>query len=75
MELMALSGISLLYEQLAPKGQVSVFSMVSKVTFSYLPGLGEEVIGTAKLERQRNGFNSFSNRCQKLVGAPCSKPK
>ena len=64
MELMALSGISLLYEQLAPKGQISVFSMVSKVAFHYLPGVGEEVIGTAKLERQRNGFSSFSTRAE-----------
>jgi len=64
LELMALSGIVLLHEKLALNHQVSVFSMVSRVAYHYLPGVGEEVVGYASLERSRSGFTIFSTRAE-----------
>jgi len=64
LELMALSGIVLVHEKLALMNQVSVFSMVSRVAYHYLPGVGEEVVGHATLERSRSGFTIFSTRAE-----------
>jgi len=63
-ELMALTGVPLLHDQLSPNGQVAVFSMISQVTYGRLPRVDEEVIGHAKIERQRTGFTQFSTRCE-----------
>jgi 3-hydroxymyristoyl/3-hydroxydecanoyl-(acyl carrier protein) dehydratase len=63
-ELMALTGVPLLHEQLAPLGQVAVFSMISQVSYGRLPLRDEEVIGHARIERQRTGFTQFTTRCE-----------
>jgi 3-hydroxymyristoyl/3-hydroxydecanoyl-(acyl carrier protein) dehydratase len=63
-ELMALTGVCLVHEALTPKNQVSVFSMISKISFGYLPGLGEEVIGNANIIRKRGDFTQFGTRCE-----------
>jgi 3-hydroxymyristoyl/3-hydroxydecanoyl-(acyl carrier protein) dehydratase len=63
-ELMALTGVPLLHEQLAPGGQVAVFSMISQMTFGRLPRLDEEIVGHARIERQRTGFTQFTTRCE-----------
>jgi 3-hydroxymyristoyl/3-hydroxydecanoyl-(acyl carrier protein) dehydratase len=59
-ELMALTGICLVHEALAPRNMVSVFSMISRLAYDYLPGLGEEVVGIAKVTRRRGDFTQFS---------------
>ncbi len=63
-ELMALTGVCLMYEQLAPLGQVSVFSMISKIAYSFLPGIDDEVIGHASITRQRSGFTQYATRAE-----------
>ena len=63
-ELMALTGVPLLHDQLAPNGQVAVFSMISQVSYGRLPRVDEDVVGHAKIERQRTGFTQFTTRCE-----------
>ncbi len=59
-ELMALTGVPLLHERLAPQGQVAVFSMISRLTYSKLAPLHGEVVGCAEITRDRGAFTVFS---------------
>lgn len=63
-ELMALTGVTLMHEKLAPKNQVSVFSMISRIAYHYLPTVGDEVIGYADITRQRGDFTQFVTRAE-----------
>jgi 3-hydroxymyristoyl/3-hydroxydecanoyl-(acyl carrier protein) dehydratase len=63
-ELMALTGVPLLTAKLAPQGQVAVFSMISKIHFTLPAKITEEVIGHAKITRERSGFTTFSTRAE-----------
>ncbi|MBA3709938.1 MAG: hypothetical protein H0W83_14100 [Planctomycetes bacterium] len=63
-ELMALTGVPLLHDELSKNGQVAVFSMISKIAYHFLPGLDDEVIGYAKIVRQRSGFSQYSTRAE-----------
>lgn len=58
-ELMALTGLPLLHERLAAAGQVSVFSMISKLVFHRLAPLGGEIVGQATITRDRGTFTGF----------------
>jgi 3-hydroxymyristoyl/3-hydroxydecanoyl-(acyl carrier protein) dehydratase len=59
-ELMALTGVPLLHERLAPLGHVAVFSMISRFAFHRPAPLASEVIGHAQITRDRGGFTVFS---------------
>ncbi len=59
-ELMALTGVPLLHERLAPLGHVAVFSMISRITMHRPVPLTGEVIGHAEITRDRSGFTAFS---------------
>lgn len=59
-ELLALTGVPLVHERLAPSGQVAVFSMISRISFAKLIPLHDEVIGFATITRDRGGFTVFS---------------
>ena len=59
-ELMALTGVPLLHERLAPAGQVAVFSMISRIAFHRPARLDAEVVGHAQITRDRSGFTVFS---------------
>jgi 3-hydroxymyristoyl/3-hydroxydecanoyl-(acyl carrier protein) dehydratase len=63
-ELMALTGVCLVHEALATRNQISVFSMISKIAYHHLPGLGDEVIGHANVTRSRGEFTQFSTRAE-----------
>jgi 3-hydroxymyristoyl/3-hydroxydecanoyl-(acyl carrier protein) dehydratase len=63
-ELMALTGVPLLHEELSKNGQVAVFSMISKIAYHFLPGLDDDVIGHAKIVRQRSGFSQYATRAE-----------
>ena len=63
-ELMALTGIPLLTEGLNAKGQVAVFSMISKLVFHRPAPLGAEIIGHAEITRERSGFTTFLTRAE-----------
>ena len=58
-ELMALTGVPLLHELLAPQNQVAVFSTISNIQFPHEALLGKTLIGEAKITRQRSGFTQF----------------
>ena len=57
---MALTGVPLLHERLAPLGHVAVFSMISRIAFHRPVPLYGEVIGHAHITRDRSGFTVFS---------------
>ena len=61
-ELMALTGVPLLHERLAPLNQVAVFSMISRIVFDRLAPLDAEVIGEAEITRDRGAFTVFATR-------------
>ncbi len=61
-ELMALTGVPLLREKLAPLGHVAVFSMISKIVFDRFAPLAGEVIGEAVITRDRGAFTVFSTK-------------
>lgn len=61
-ELMALTGVPLLRDRLAPQGHVAVFSMISRIVFDRLAPLAGEVVGEAVITRDRGAFTSFSTR-------------
>jgi hypothetical protein len=61
-ELMALTGVPLLHERLAPANQVAVFSMISRITFDRLAPLDAEVVGEAEITRDRGAFTVFATR-------------
>jgi 3-hydroxymyristoyl/3-hydroxydecanoyl-(acyl carrier protein) dehydratase len=63
-ELMALTGVPLLHERLAPKGEVAVFSMISRLTFFEPAPLDRELIGYADITRDRGAFTVFSTRAE-----------
>jgi 3-hydroxymyristoyl/3-hydroxydecanoyl-(acyl carrier protein) dehydratase len=63
-ELMALTGVPLLHERLAPLGQVSVFSMISRLVFHQPMPLHGEIVGHATITRDRAGFTVFSTRAE-----------
>lgn len=63
-ELLALTGVPLLHDQLAPGGQVAVFSMISKLVLPELAPLHKAITGYATITRNRNGFTSFSTRAE-----------
>lgn len=63
-ELMALTGVPLLNDRLAPNGQVAVFSMISKLTFYASAPIGRELIGYADITRDRGTFTQFSTRAE-----------
>ncbi|MBA2481897.1 MAG: hypothetical protein H0V44_14625 [Planctomycetes bacterium] len=63
-ELMALTGVPLLHEELSQAGQVAVFSMISKISYAFLPGLDDEVVGHATIVRQRSGFSQYATRAE-----------
>ena len=58
-ELMALTGVPLLHERLAPAGQVAVFSMISRIAFHRPARLDADVVGHAQITRDRGGFTVF----------------
>jgi 3-hydroxymyristoyl/3-hydroxydecanoyl-(acyl carrier protein) dehydratase len=72
-ELMALTGVPLLHERLAPAHQVAVFSMISRITFERLAPLDAEVVGEAEITRDRGAFTVFATRAtvngQKILEA------
>ena len=59
-ELMALTGIPIVSEQLAAQGQVAVFSMISKVEVHSSAPIRSAITGHARIERERGGFTTFS---------------
>ena len=59
-ELMALTGVPLLSGKLG--GNVAVFSMISKISFNRTPKITEEIVGHAKVTRERSGFTTFLTR-------------
>jgi 3-hydroxymyristoyl/3-hydroxydecanoyl-(acyl carrier protein) dehydratase len=59
-ELMALTGVPLLHERLAPINQVAVFSMISRLVFDRLAPLDAEVVGEAEIIRDRGAFIMFA---------------
>jgi len=59
-ELMALTGVSLLHERLAPSGQVAVFSSVSRVVIHGFAPLDAEVVVSTEITRDRGAFTIFS---------------
>ena len=61
-ELMALTGVPLLTAKLGHN--VAVFSMISRISFNAPAMLGEDVIGHAKITRERSGFTTFSTRAE-----------
>jgi 3-hydroxymyristoyl/3-hydroxydecanoyl-(acyl carrier protein) dehydratase len=61
-ELMALTGVPLLTSKLG--SNVAVFSMISKISFTNPAQLGDEVIGHAKITRERSGFTTFVTRAE-----------
>lgn len=61
-ELMALTGVPLLHERLAPRNQVAVFSMISKWVFHRPVPLHGEVVGEADITRDRGAFTQFATR-------------
>jgi len=61
-ELMALTGVPLLRDKLAPLGHVAVFSMISKIVFDRLAPLAGEVVGEAVITRDRGAFTVFSTK-------------
>jgi len=63
-ELLAITGVPLLHEQLSPHGQVAVFSMIGKLTMPVLAPLHRPIIGYAQITRNRQGFTSFSTRAE-----------
>ncbi len=61
-ELMALSGIAQLHENLEKRNLISVFSMISRIVFHRLAPAGAEILGEAEITRQRGDFSVFSTR-------------
>lgn len=58
-ELLALTGVPLMHEALAPNGQVAVFSMLSRVVMANPAPLHRPITGHAQITRTRNGFFTF----------------
>ncbi len=63
-ELMALTGVPLLHDRLAPLNQVAVFSMISRLTFYASAPMGRELVGYADITRDRGTFTQFSTRAE-----------
>lgn len=63
-ELMALTGVPLLHERLAPLKQTAVFSMISRISFTKLVPLDADVIGYATITRDRGGFTVFATHAE-----------
>ncbi len=63
-ELLALTGVPLLCERLAPLKQVAVFSMISRVAFHRPAPLYSEIVGHASITRDRSGFTVFASRAE-----------
>ncbi len=61
-ELMALTGVPLLTSKLG--SNVAVFSMISRISFTAPAMLGDDVIGHAKITRERSGFTTFLTRAE-----------
>ncbi len=64
-ELMALAGITQLHDINAPRGVISVFSMVSRIAFHRLAPAASLIEGSAELTRSRGDFHIFTTtaRC------------
>jgi 3-hydroxymyristoyl/3-hydroxydecanoyl-(acyl carrier protein) dehydratase len=69
-ELMALTGVPLLNDRLAPAGQVAVFSMISRVVVPHLPDLAGDLDGLAEITRDRGSFTQFGTRAS-IGGTTC----
>ncbi|GDY14567.1 hypothetical protein LBMAG53_34450 [Planctomycetota bacterium] len=67
-ELMALTGVPLLHERLAPKGNVAVFSMISRVVVPVLPDLAGKLLGRAEITRDRGDFTVFRTQAEGVQG-------
>ena len=67
-ELMALTGVPLLHERLAPKGNVAVFSMISRVAVAVLPDLAGKLLGRAEITRDRGDFTVFRTKAESAQG-------
>ncbi len=63
-ELMALTGVPLLHERLAPNNHVAVFSMISRIAFHGPAPAGREVVGHASIARDRGTFTSFNTHAE-----------
>ena len=63
-ELMALTGVPLLAAKLGANGNVAVFSMISKISFTAPALITDTVIGHAKITRERSGFTTFLTRAE-----------
>jgi 3-hydroxymyristoyl/3-hydroxydecanoyl-(acyl carrier protein) dehydratase len=63
-ELLALTGVPLLAQELQPLGQVAVFSMVSRITFAPPPAGASEIVGYSWITRQRSGFTTFGTKAE-----------
>ena len=61
-ELMALTGVPLLTAKLG--SNVAVFSMISRISFNAPAMLGDDVVGHAKITRERSGFTTFLTRAE-----------
>jgi 3-hydroxymyristoyl/3-hydroxydecanoyl-(acyl carrier protein) dehydratase len=59
-ELLALTGVPLLHERLAPQGQTAVFSMISRLEMMAPAPLHEPIEGEARITRDRGGFTVYS---------------
>ncbi|MFM2090907.1 MAG: FabA-like domain [Planctomycetota bacterium] len=59
-ELLALTGVPLLHERLSPQGQTAVFSMISRLEMPAAAPLHEEILGEARITRDRGGFTVFT---------------
>lgn len=58
-ELMALTGVPLLADDLNPKGQMAVFSAVTRLDFGPLVPMDEELVGYTQITRKRSDFTAF----------------
>ena len=59
-ELLALTGVPLLHERLAPQGQTAVFSMISRLEMAAPAPLHATIEGEARITRDRGGFTVYS---------------
>lgn len=63
-ELIALTGVPLLAEDLAQEGKVSVFSMISRLRMTRLIPMDEEVVCTTTITRRRGEFTVFASTAE-----------
>lgn len=59
-ELLALTGVPMLRPMLEPKGQVAVFSAISKLRFECPIPIDAPIVGKTKITRERGEFIQFS---------------